>query len=99
MKTLAFLAFLVVSHAVPFHWSRQQFTTEQTATDNIYILKVDRRFKGGEVEVIAQNGDTILKEILTRRKMRIDFRNVKPGTYTIKLKKGMLVEQFQYQRR
>ena len=99
MKTIAILSLIIASHAVPFSMARQQSKNQSLNPNHIYLLRVDGRFRGGEVEVMAQNGDTILKEILNKRRMKIDFRNVKPGTYTIKLKKGMLVEQFAYQRK
>ncbi len=36
------------------------------------VFKVDRTYKGGEVEVLSVSGQSILKQMLTKRKMIID---------------------------
>lgn len=78
---------------------QQSVEVLQTKNADAFVFKIDPKFIGGEVEVVSASGDSVVKQILPKRKMKIDFRNVKSGTYTVKVKKGMLVEQFQYQKR
>jgi hypothetical protein len=63
------------------------------------VFRVEKKFKGAEVEVLSITGQSILRQTLLKRKAIIDFGNVKSGTYIIKVKKGMLVKQFEFQRK
>jgi hypothetical protein len=99
MKTIAFLSIFLISHIFPLQFAKREAIEKSLSHQHVLILKVDQKFRGGEVEVVSQGGDTIVKQVLFRRKMKIDFQNVKPGTYIVKMKKGMLVESFHYQRK
>lgn len=99
MKTVILFSLLLLSHALPMQFAKKQALQQSMSRDHVLVFKVERKFKGGEVEVTSSSGDVIVKQILFRSKMKIDFGNVKPGTYTVKLKKGMLVKSFPYQRK
>ncbi|NOS92692.1 MAG: hypothetical protein HOP30_12270 [Cyclobacteriaceae bacterium] len=64
--------------------------------DQLFILKTTRQFKGGEVEVYSSSGYLVTSHRLIRRKMVIDFKNVTPGSYRIKVKKGASIEEFTF---
>ena len=63
---------------------------------NLFILKASRKFKGAEVEVLSSSGYLVISQKLTRRKLIIDFKNVRAGSYRIKVKKGNDQEEFQF---
>ena len=63
---------------------------------NLFIFKVDRKFKGAHVEVSYANGDVIANLKMEKRKLIINFCDVKYGAYVIKVKKGNNTQEFQY---
>jgi len=63
---------------------------------NLFVFKADRKFKDAEVKIFYSNGDLIASQKLTKRKMTINFCDVKYGTYTIVLLKGNKSEIFEY---
>ncbi|MBX2960946.1 MAG: hypothetical protein KF687_00455 [Cyclobacteriaceae bacterium] len=63
---------------------------------NLFMFKADRKFIGASVEVYYANGDLITIQQLEKRKMIIDFCDVKFGEYTIRLKKGNDVQEYHY---
>ena len=73
-----------------------QVTT--TAHDNLFVLKASRGCKGAEIEVLSASGYLVTSKKLIRRKMVIDFKNVVPGWYMIRLKKSGVNEEFKFQK-
>lgn len=63
---------------------------------NLFVLKAERKFMGATVEVYYSNGDLVTTHTLEKRKMIIDFCDVKFGEYTIRIKKGNEVEEYSY---
>src|SRR5262245_33808884 len=62
--------------------------------NNLFVFKVGREFKGATIEVYYSNGDLVASQPLSKRKMIINFCDVKPGTYLIRVKKNSNVEEF-----
>ena len=63
---------------------------------DLFAFKVDRKFKKAMIEVYSSDGDLVAITALAKRKMVINFREVKSGTYIIKVKKNNHVEEFQF---
>lgn len=63
---------------------------------NLFMFKADRKFLGASVEVYYTNGDLVTSQKLEKRKMVIDFCDVKFGEYTIRLKKGNEIQEYYY---
>lgn len=99
MKTLAFFALSVLltfsAFAMP---NPQEASIDLVATKhkNLFIFKVDRIFKGADVEVSYANGEVITNLKMEKRKLIIDFCDVKFGSYVIRVMKGNNVQEFQY---
>ena len=66
---------------------------------DLFVFKVDRKFKKAMIEVYSSDGDLVAITALARRKMVINFREVKSGTYIIKVKKNNHVEEFQFEKK
>lgn len=66
---------------------------------NLFVFKVNKSWQGATVEVIASNGDQVSTQRLAKRKMIINFCDVKTGTYKIKITKEGHTEEFQYIRK
>jgi hypothetical protein len=65
---------------------------------NLFVFTTQKKMRGGEVKVFYSNGDLITTQQLKKRKMIIDFCDVKSGAYTIVVQKGNKTETFQYVR-
>jgi len=63
---------------------------------NLFIFKVDRKTKGADVEVSYANGEVITNLKMEKRKLIIDFCDVKFGSYVIKVMKGNNSQEFQF---
>lgn len=63
---------------------------------NLYVIKTDKKFVGAKVEIVQANGTVIAEQILQRRKMIVDFDDMKMGSYTIRIKKGDEVKEMTF---
>jgi hypothetical protein len=66
---------------------------------NLLVFKANKKLLGASVEVIYSNGDVLTAQILAKRKMIIDFSDVKEGAYTIRITKGKQKEEIQYSKK
>jgi hypothetical protein len=64
--------------------------------ENSLQIKVNRTFKGAAIEVFSSSGYLITSKKLSRRKMIIDFKNVRSGSYLIRVRKGKTQEEFKF---
>jgi hypothetical protein len=67
-----------------------------TKYKNLFVFKAERKLIGAKVEVYSMNGDLVTTQRLHRRKMIIDFCDVKFGEYTIRITKGNQKQEFHY---
>jgi hypothetical protein len=63
---------------------------------DLFVFKVSKSWHGASVEVVAANGDFVSRQRLMKRKMIINFCDVKEGTYKIRISKEGHTEEFQY---
>jgi hypothetical protein len=63
---------------------------------NVFVYKANRKFVGATVEIISANGIVITSSHLQKRKLIIDFGDVRLGAYTIRVSKGKEVEEIVY---
>jgi hypothetical protein len=66
---------------------------------NLFVFKAGKQWKGAFVEIVSEGGDVITHQKLTKRRLIIDFRQVKLGTYTVKVSKGNRSEEFKFYRK
>jgi hypothetical protein len=74
-------------------------TSVRSKYKNLFVFKTDRKFKGAQVEVLSSDGARVTSQTLEKRKMIIDFCDVKQGSYTIRISKGDRVKEFQYEKK
>ncbi|MCI0750871.1 MAG: hypothetical protein L0Y35_03460 [Flammeovirgaceae bacterium] len=65
---------------------------------NLMVLKTDKKLVGAKVEVLYSNGDVVTTQRLRKRKLIIDFCDVKAGNYIVRLTKGDEKEEYLYTR-
>ena len=66
---------------------------------NLFVFKADRDWVGAKVEILRENGSVIAEQVLTRRKLVIDFKDITSGSYTIRLVKGETVQELSYEKK
>jgi hypothetical protein len=67
-----------------------------TKYKNLFVFKADRKMLGAKVEVYSSAGHLVTAQRLHRRKMIIDFCDVKFGEYVIRIVKGDEKQEFHY---
>src|SRR6187402_2081833 len=63
---------------------------------NLFVFKTERKLVGAKVEVLSESGEIVTSHVLQKRKMIIDFCDVRFGTYTIRVTKGDNVKEYHY---
>jgi hypothetical protein len=90
MKKFTFLFSMIIATTVAFGNGNK--TTHPvhvlSARMSIVHLKLNREFVGATLEIYNEAGDLISSQIVTERKVLIDFDSQKEGIYKIKVKKG-----------
>lgn len=60
------------------------------------MLKMDRQFKGGDVQVFSANSSLIISQKMKKRKISIDFSDVIAGEYIVRVLKGTQQEEYHF---
>lgn len=87
----------VVAHATAA--PSDSITVVDTRYNNLFVFKADRELKGALVEVYHANGDLVISHTLLKRKMVIDFCDVRFGSYTIKITKNGNTQEFTFDKK
>lgn len=66
---------------------------------NVFVFKGDKKFEGAKVEVLYANGEVVTTQTMQKRKLIIDFCDVKEGVYTIRVSKGNRMQEFHYNKK
>jgi hypothetical protein len=93
VSTAMFLIIGSLSMATPH---KRKMEANSLIDQSLFVLKASRKFKGAEVEVFSSSGYLVMSKKLTKRKLIIDFKNVRKGNYRIKVNKGDNHEEFQF---
>ena len=68
----------------------------KTKYPHLFVVKSDRKYAGGTVDIYYSNGDLVTSQIISRRRMVIDFCDTKQGDYIIRVVKGDQKHEFRY---
>lgn len=66
---------------------------------NLFVYRAEKKFQGAKVEILSVNGEVLAQQHLKNRKVIIDFRDVRFGTYVIRVSKGTHTQEFTYTKR
>ena len=80
-------------------WSEIAVREPSSRHKNLFVFKTDKKFMGAKVEVLSSNGDVVTSQMLKKRKMIIDFCDVKHGAYTIRITKDNEIKEYQYEKK
>jgi hypothetical protein len=94
-----FTAVLVIMTSLAWAAPKEEVEVINTKSENLFVFKVKSSLKGAEVQIYYSNGDLVSSQLLEKKKMIINFRDVKYGTYIIKVRKGKTMEVFNYIKR
>lgn len=98
MKPFIKLAVVVLIGVAALPAKANEVDVIRTRNENQFVFKVDREMLGAHVEVVSEEGVSITSQRLMKRKMIIDFSDVRVGHYTIVVKKDGKMEKFEYVR-
>jgi hypothetical protein len=97
LMALGLLLLATLSMAAPApRLSHEAVDVVDTRHKNLFVFKTDRKYLGATVEVYSMSGDLVTAQRLLRRKMIIDFCDVKFGEYTIRIEKDGRKQEFRY---
>jgi hypothetical protein len=101
IKTILLIgvAVLVMIQPVSASLKRERPVAVPSKYKNLFVFKADKDLVGAKVEVLYANGDVVTSQTLQKRKMIINFCDVKSGAYTIRIIKGDRIEEFQYDKK
>jgi hypothetical protein len=88
MKVLLFLLIFVSSTSILNAGTTPNVEVVDANLKNLFTFKVDKSLVGATVELVFNNGDIVTTEKLIKKKMIIDFCDVKSGEYQVVIKKG-----------
>ena len=60
------------------------------------MLKMNREFIGGEVQVFSSTRTLLISQKMTKRKVSIDFSGVRVGEYTVRIRKGTQQQEYYF---
>ncbi len=63
---------------------------------NLFVFRTEKKLVGAKIDIFYSNGDLLTSQKLDKKKMIIDFRDAKFGTYTISVTKGNRTKLYQY---
>ena len=98
MKTLKNII-LVTLLSLPILAVAGQDAGNDDSRGNVYVLKAEKKFIGAKVEIFSAGGQLITAQTVDKKKMLIDFGDVKTGVYTIKLTNGDDTQSFTYEKK
>ncbi|HPM28929.1 MAG TPA: hypothetical protein PLJ60_01230 [Chryseolinea sp.] len=74
----------------------ESLTVVSSKYKNLFVFKAKKKFSGATVEIFSSNGEMVTSQQLQKRKMIINFCDVRYDTYTIRIAKGNETQEFQY---
>ena len=99
MKKVILTLALIISFYSSFSTTRKNTPVVVLSTSHdIFYFKISKTMVGGTVEVYNPEGKIVGAQNLDNRKLIIDFFDMAPGDYTIKVKKENTQEIFTYHR-
>jgi len=99
MKKVIFALALLISSYSSFSATLKDTPVVVLSTSHdIFYFKICKTMVGGTVEVYNPEGKMVGTQNLDNRKLIIDFFDMAPGNYTIKVKKENIEETFTYHR-
>jgi cell division protein FtsB len=96
LKTIVLILFISGISGISSFAGTDPNDIKEVKEKNLFVLKANKKLLGANIEVLHSNGEVVTAQILTKRKMIIDFSDVKKGEYTIRITKGKQQEEFQY---
>src|SRR6478609_4425208 len=97
MKKVIFTLALIIAFYSSFSTGLKDTPVVVLSTSHdIFYFKICKTMIGGTVEVYSPEGKVVGTQNLDDRKLIIDFFDMAPGDYTIKVKKENTEETFTY---
>ena len=92
---IKYIFFLLLITSASFAGSIDEVKSDNPRK-NLFIYRAEKKFQGAKVEILGVNGEVLTQQHMRNRKVIIDFRDVRFGTYTIRVSKGDHTQEFTY---
>ena len=99
VKKVVLIGLVILIMAQPILARSKDPKTEPSRNKNLFVFRAEKKFVGAQVEVLYSNGEVLTSQTLKKRKMLIDFSDVKYGSYTIRVKKGNDIQEFTFEKK
>jgi len=99
MKNLLLAVLLSVSTSAFAIQPKEHVDVVYSKHQNLFVFKANKKLLGAHVEVLSADGYRVTAQRLMKRKMIIDFCDVKSGIYTIVVSKNDLVQKYEFVRK
>jgi hypothetical protein len=66
---------------------------------NLFIFKADRKLIGADIKILDETSEVITQLKLKKKKLVIDFCEVKHGSYFIMVSKGETIQEFHFEKK
>lgn len=76
--------------------AREAVDSWNTKSANKFIYKGNKRMIGATVEVFYADGTLVTKQVLKKKRMIIDFCEVRSGEYTIRISKDSKKKEYRF---
>jgi len=99
MKNILIALLLIVSTTAFARQPQEQVDVVYSKHHNLFVFKASKKLLGARIEVLSADGNQVASQRLMKRKMIIDFCDVKSGIYTIVVSKNDLVQKYEFIRK
>jgi hypothetical protein len=96
MKRVVLIASLVLAVAVKASATHHNPVSILSTNSSLVYLKFHKSMLGGIIEIRDEKDSVVMTEVISSKKMIIDFYYKNAGKYHIKIHKGDVVQSFSY---
>lgn len=99
MKTVAALLVMIITCLPLFAQNSsidKAIEVVHSKHKNLLVLRTEKHYRGSILQIYHSSGDLVSSQFLKKRRVVIDFCDVKEGTYTVKIVKGKEQKEFLY---
>lgn len=92
----SFLVLALLSSSAFSLSAKEAVDSWNTKSANKFVFKGNKKMLGATVEVFYADGTLVTRQILKKKRMIIDFCEVRSGEYTIRISKDSKRKEYQF---
>ena len=96
MKVSVVLSVIILTTISFLSYGGQRVKMLTSKSKDFLVFSIGKKMKGADFQLVTSTGEVITHQKLSKRKLTIDFKNIKKGVYTIRLVKDDYKQEFIY---